>query len=414
MILLKVKNKNLLLAEKIFSYALIVLIPTACLLMIFGEWFGGDQSNHDGYTDLFGQASNGIKFLKIVVRDYFIYFTCQSNLFILVWIIFSLRNSKKSFLLGIISNANMTIVCVFFWLGYGTFMFNFTWNAPILIATYIHHALTLVLSIFVFSFQVCNMESYKTTSFKQILTYFWILPTVFIIGDLIVNFVPEFGMYKNLGTSDNPNWVQQQGYSPYGFISAINPKIDNGAYWHLALIPVFLGLILLAAFYFWKMSIYKFLKNSKTDVMVSQNKVVKMGSFFVMILSVASYVLLFIAQFTIGKEQIENSNVIVGWIYGMVLTIFIIYLSIIIYVFVSLKRVSFVGLQKYFTMLSLYYCLYTFISAIVMILCFFQVKQFVGLVNDEQVIVFGFPLVLIFINSLLTYLYSNKNVSLRK
>jgi len=410
MILLKVKNKNLLLAEKVFSYALCVLIPAACLLMILGEWFGGEQTNHDGYSDQFQNASAGIKFLKIVVRDYFIYFTCQSNIFILIWIIFSLLHSKKSFLLGILSNANMTIVCVFFWLGYGNFMFNFSWNAPILIATYIHHALTLVLSIFVFSFQVCNMEQYRTTSFKQILTYFWILPLIFCIGDVVVNFVPEFGMYKNV----DGTWVQQQGYSPYGFISAINPNIDNGEYWHLALTPIFFGLVLLAAFYFWKMSIYKFLKNSRTDVMTSQNKVVKMGSFFIMVTSTASYVLLFIAQFTIGESQIRDSNVIVGWIYGMVLTLFVIYLSILIYMLVSLKKVSFVGLQKYFTMLSLYYCLYTFISAIAMILCFFQVKQFVGLVNDEQIIVFGTPLVLIFINSCLTYLYSNKNVSFRK
>jgi len=127
MFVLKVKNEKLLLAEKVISYILCGVIPAACILMVFGEWFGGNQTNHNGYTDNFETANNGIKFLKIVIRDYFIYFTCQSNIFILIWIIFSLRHSKKSFLLGIISNANMTIVCIFFWLGYGTFMFNFSW-----------------------------------------------------------------------------------------------------------------------------------------------------------------------------------------------------------------------------------------------------------------------------------------------
>jgi len=407
MFVLKVKNEKLLLAEKVISYILCGLIPAACILMILGEWFGGNQSSHNGYTDNFGDASNGIKFLKIVIRDYFIYFTCQSNIFILIWIIFSLRHSRKSFLLGIISNANMTIVCIFFWLGYGTFMFNFSWNVPILIATYIHHALTLALSIFVFSLQVCNMEQYKTTNFKEICKYFWILPTIFCIGDVIVNFVPAFGMY-------NANGNHQQGYSPYGFISAINPNIDDGAWWHLSFLPIFYGLILLAAFFFWKLSIYKFLKNSKVDVITSQNKVVRMGTFLVMLMSSISYVLLFIAQFTIGQTTIQNSNVIVGWIYGMVLIIFVLYLTILIYMLVSLKKVAFVGLQKYFTMLSLYYCIYTFISVLVMVLCFFKVQKFVGLVNNEQILVFGFPLVLIFINSLLTYLYSNKNISLRK
>jgi len=98
----------------------------------------------------------------------------------------------------------------------------------------------------------------------------------------------------------------------------------------------------------------------------------------------------------------------------MVLIVFILYLTVLIYMLVSLKKVAFVGLQKYFTMLSLYYCIYTFISVLVMVLCFFKVPKFVGLVNNEQILVFGFPLVLIFINSLLTYLYSNKNISLRK
>jgi len=46
--------------------------------------------------------------------------------------------------------------------------------------------------------------------------------------------------------------------------------------------------------------------------MTSQNKVVRMGTFMVMIMSIISYVLLFIAQFTIGQSTINNSNVIVG------------------------------------------------------------------------------------------------------
>jgi len=407
MLVLRVKNKNLLLAEKIISYILCILIPMACLLMIIGEWFGGNQTNHNGYSDNFADASVGIKFLKIIVRDYFIYFTCQSNMFILIWIIFSLRHSKKSFLLGIISNANMTIVCIFFWLGYGTFMFNFSWNTPILIATYIHHAITFTLSIVIFSLQVCNMEQYKTTSFKDILKYFWILPTIFCIGDIIVNFVPAFGMY-------NADGVHQQGYSPYGFFSALNPKINEGAWWHLVFLPIFYGLILLAAFFFWKISLYKFLKNSKVDVLISQNKIIRMGTFLVMIMTIISFILLFIAQFTIMPSTINDSNVIVGWIYGIVLITFVFYLTILIYMLVSLKKVAFVGLQKYFTMLSLYYCIYTFISVIAMILSFFKIQKFIGLVNDEQILVFGLPLILIFINSLLTYLYSNRNISLRK
>jgi len=408
MLILKVKNNNLLLAEKIVSYILCGLIPTACLLMIFGEWFGGNQTDHNGFTDNFAEASNGIKFLKIVVRDYFIFFTCQSNIFILVWIILSLVHSKKTFLLGILSNANMTIVCVFFWLGYGTFLFNFSWNAPILIATYIYHAITLALSIVVFSLQVCNMEQYKITNFKDILKYFWILPTIFCIGDFIVNFVPAFGMYD----TDTESW--QPGYSPYGFISAINPNIADGAWWHLIFVPVFYGLILLAAFFFWKLSLYKFLKNSKTDVITSQNKVVTMGTFLIMIMSTLSFVLLFIAQFTIKQSTVDNSEAVIGWIYGAVLTLFILYVTILIYMLALLKKVAFVGLQKYFTVLSLYYCIYTFISAIVMVLCFFKVQPFAKVVNSEQILVFGFPLILIFINSLLTHMYSNRNISLRK
>jgi len=408
MLSLKVKNDKLLLAEKVVSYLLITLIPTAFVLMVCGEWFGTNQTSRNGFTDNLSTASGAVKFLKVFIRDYFVYFTCQSNIFILIWVIVCLVSKKKNFLLGIISNANMTIVCIFFWLGYGTFMFNFSLNIPVLLSTYIHHALTLIFSIILFSLQVCNRNEYKFVSYKKVLVYAWILPTIFIIGDIMTNFTPIFGMYDK-------NGEHIPGYSPYGIFSAINPNIPDGKYWHIIFSIAFYGAIFGFAYLFYRFAYYKFITNPRYDVLSKTNSSIKLSTILIMILCMVAFVTLFISTFLASSDaQFRNKDNAIGWIYGIIFTCFFVYFGVLLYNFISLSQKSFLGLQKYFIGISLYWCIYTFLSVFVILFRYFQVPGYKEYSNANQILVFGMAHMLVFINALLINLYSSRTIRLTK
>jgi hypothetical protein len=288
--------------------------------------------------------------------------------------------------------SQMFIVTIIFWLGY-KFVVNEDKLSPMdWFINISNHFVFFIFLIMIFVRTTCKVNYFNKKIKAGDIWKFGLIAPLFFAGYVIGgNFIPQFG-----STIDG---ITYPGFSPYSFLTAFNPEIPDGEWWHISFLPIFLGTYLLLFYVLRKNSNNRY--NKETLFLPKKYLLIKIYA-YTLITIIISF---FTGVINLFFFESNNNDI---YLFAVLVLLNIIYLYYAIVLFKTIRREIRGGKLLFLSGFALIFTSFSLLStALVAWLVFFgQSVPHAMLISIPLLAVFNF--IVAFISTINFFIFKKK------